>query len=48
MSKRARERGDKRDWPKLWGKEVQDINWPDLGNGRICTFTICGTRRRRR
>lgn len=34
MSKRARERGDKRDWPKLWGQEVQAINWPDLGNGR--------------
>lgn len=34
MSRRARERGDKRDWPKLWGQEVQSINWPDLGNGR--------------
>lgn len=34
MSKRARERGDKRDCPKLWGQEVQAINWPDLGNGR--------------
>lgn len=31
MSKRARDRIDRRDWPKRWADNACPINWQDLG-----------------